>query len=213
MDKEEDQKKEVEKRCKKRCEPEQIKTRCENKFALSADMVDAKASSECASKGGAAKCTEEKIKEVGDAKDKCQSDGESKCDDQNADCEGKGDQGKDFCKARKTQCLEKVTAKCGDEHKKALDKAKKECDESGGDEYAKCKEEKMKEAEDEAVKKCSADKEKTCPEDCKKLCEVEKMNACVKSTTPDPANDPVQAFCKNTWKFLKDGSEIDPTTG
>merc|ERR1719198_465242 len=72
MDDEGKQKEEVEKRCKDRCSPEQIKIRCENKFSLSADMVDAKAASECASEGTTGKCVEEKTKEVGDAKDKCQ---------------------------------------------------------------------------------------------------------------------------------------------
>jgi len=92
-------------------------------------------------------------------------------------------------------------------------KQKKKCEKEGDEEYTKCKEEKMKKAEDEAVGKCEKDKAKTCPDDCKKLCEVDKMNACVKKFTPDPANDPIQFFCKKTWKFLVDGSKIDEMTG
>lgn len=213
MDDEAKQKEEVEKRCKDRCTDDQIKTRCENKFSLSADMVDAKAASECASEEKQGKCVEDKVKEVGGDKDKCQSDGEGKCDEQNTECEGKGDQGKEFCKSRRTMCQEKVTAKCGDEHKKALDKAKDECEKAGDEEYVKCKEEKMKKAEEEAVKKCEGDKKKSCPDDCKKKCEVEKMNACVKKFTPDPDNDPTQFFCEKTWKFLVEGSKIDEMTG
>lgn len=213
MDDEAKQKEEVEKRCKDRCTDDQIKTRCENKFSLSADMVDAKAASECASEGTTGKCVEDKLKEVGGDKDKCQSEGEGKCDEQNTECEGKGDAGKEFCKSRRTMCQEKVTAKCGDEHKKALDKAKDECEKTGDEEYVKCKEDKMKSAEEEGVKKCETDKKKSCPDDCKKKCEVEKMNACVKKFTPDPANDPTQFFCEKTWKFLVEGSKIDEMTG
>lgn len=213
MDDEKKQKEEVKKRCKKRCSKDQIKTRCQNKFSLNADMVDAKAASECAAEGTTGKCTEEKVKEVGSKKDDCQSEGEGKCDEQKTECEGKGDAGKEFCASRRTMCQEKVTAKCSDEHKKALDEAKKKCEKEGDEEYTKCKEEKMKKAEDEAVGKCEKDKAKTCPDDCKKLCEVDKMNACVKKFTPDPANDPIQFFCKKTWKFLVDGSKIDEMTG
>lgn len=215
MDDEKEQKAEVKKRCKDRCTEKQIEMRCKNTFALSGDQVQAKIASKCAEEGTMPDCIKKSTKEVGGKKDDCQKDGEGDCDKDATDCEGKGDgdQAKEMCKSRKTMCMEKVTAKCTKEHKKGLDDAKKKCEEEAGDEYVKCKEEKFKEAAEKAVKKCAGEKKETCPDDCKAKCEVEKMNKCVKKFTPEPENEPIGPFCANAWKFLKDGSEIDESTG
>merc|ERR1719420_722482 len=204
---------EVKKRCKKRCEPDAIKTRCENKFSLSADGVSMKIASECAEEGEVGKCVKDATKDVGGDKDDCQKKGEGDCDKEASDCESKGDQGKEFCASRKTMCQEKATEKCNKEHKKGLAAAKAKCEKEGEEDYVKCKEDKYKKAEKEAVGKCEKEKKESCPDDCKASCDVVKMNKCVKKFQIDPKEDPTQQFCENTWKFLKDGSEIDEMTG
>merc|ERR1719272_447103 len=78
------------------------------------------AASKCAEEGSTGKCIKEKVKDVGGKKDDCQKEGEGDCKKDMGDCEGAApkDQGKEFCKERNTQCLEKATAKCKDEHQK-----------------------------------------------------------------------------------------------
>lgn len=213
MDDEKDQKKEVKKRCKDYCSEKLIKIRCEQQFALSGDGVAAKVASKCSEEGTIPDCVKDSAKKVGGKKDDCQKDGEGDCDKDASDCEGKGDQGKEFCASRKTQCLEKVTASCTKDHKKALAAGKKKCEDEGGEEYIKCKEEKFKKESEKAVKKCSGEKKEKCPDKCKASCEVEKMNKCLKKFEIDPDNDPSQMFCEQTWKTLESGSEIDEATG
>jgi len=213
MNDEEKQNKEVKDQCKKRCTEKKIEQRCKSKFALNADMIDAKVSSACAEESGVSECAEKKSKDAGGKRDDCNDKTEGKCKDQHKDCMGKGPKGQvqETCDSRKTMCMEKAKKGCSEDFKKALDKLKKECEKEGEEEYVKCKEEKMEKEEKDAVDKCKKAKKETCPEDCAKKCKVPEMNACVKKFTTDPKDDPTNFFCEKMWNFIHTTSDVTET--
>merc|ERR1711871_108203 len=121
-----------------------IEKRCQNEFALESDDADAKAASACAEASGAGECIKKKTEKAGGKKDKCSEEKKKSCESDHKECEsaGEGDQGKAFCKSRKSMCMEQASKACTEEHQDALKDAKKECEAEAGDEYVKCKEEK-----------------------------------------------------------------------
>jgi len=210
----EEQKKEVDDRCKTYCEEDKVKVRCEGKFALQADMMVADIKAECnAEHGSNADCLKEKKADVEAADEKCVADKDT-CASQHDECMGSGPEGqvKATCDARKKMCEEQVTERCQAEFKAGLEKATKECESETEEATEKCQDETMKKKEEEEVKACVEGGQPKCDKDCHKKCDVDKMNTCLDAFAPGDSN-PTNDFCKAFWGFLKDSSEQDPVTG
>lgn len=208
------QKKEVDERCEKYCTEDNVKVRCEQKFALESDMMQADIKAKCNEKhGSTSDCLGEKKEDLKAEDEKCTGDKE-KCASQHDECMGAGeaDQVQATCDARKKMCEEQVTEACLKKFKAGLEAATEACGDETAEATEKCEEETMKEKEEEEVKSCVEGGVPKCDKDCHKKCDVEGMNTCLDALAPgdqDPTND----FCNAFWGFIRDSSQIDPVTG
>eukprot|EP00747_Dinoflagellata_sp_TGD_P194125 gnl/TRDRNA2_/TRDRNA2_61183_c0_seq1.p1 gnl/TRDRNA2_/TRDRNA2_61183_c0~~gnl/TRDRNA2_/TRDRNA2_61183_c0_seq1.p1 ORF type:complete len:448 (-),score=156.02 gnl/TRDRNA2_/TRDRNA2_61183_c0_seq1:201-1451(-) len=210
---EDEQKEEVDKRCENYCSEDNIKMRCEQKWAVNVDFKMSDVEAKCAEESKVKQCFDDKKDGISSDHDACKEDGKTSCEDDHSECMDKGedDKAKEFCDERKKMCSEQVTDKCLKNHKKDLNEAKKDCEEENSEEFKKCKSETLAEMEEKEMDECIDKRTPTCDEDCHGKCKVDKMNKCLDDLKSD--DDPTEMFCTDFWRLLHESSEVDPTTG
>lgn len=214
---EEEQEAELDKQCGEYCTDKKVKMRCERKFNLNYDFISSGIASKCSEAKTAGTCFSDGKSEVTEEQKSCKKEGEAGCAKAASECEEKGKVGEQpreaqqACDARKKMCTEQSAKKCMDEFNKGMDDLSKKCGKEGGDEFEKCKDDKMKEAEESQVKECVGKGKPKCDEDCHGKCDIGKMKGCLKNLEQD--SDPVKELCTDFWHLMHETSAVDPTTG
>jgi len=208
---------EVDTQCKKACTEDRVKVGCERKFALEIDFSMAKVESTCQSESEVTTCFGTKKSELSSTADTCNSNGKSDCGGGFDKCKTDGKvmdthkNAEEFCSERKKMCLEQVDETCLSKHEKALQGAKKTCEDEDADRQKSCVSEKAKAMEKTEVGACVTKKKPTCDEDCHASCDTGKMNKCLDNL--GSTTEVTEEFCTDFWHLLHESSEVDPETG
>jgi len=208
---------EVDARCKGSCTEASVKTHCTQKWQLEIDFAKAATGSQCAEDSASLDCFDGKAGAINAAQTTCASDGKKTCDTQYTECKAKGNtdanfkEAGEFCDSRKKMCETQVTARCLNEHEKAMEAAKKECETDDSKAFETCKDEELDKKMSDFVDKCAASRMPKCDEECHQNCAVDKMNTCLDNMKSE--DNPNADFCSDFWDLLHDSSQIDPSTG